>query len=144
MGHSGPVTSSQLIISALTLFADNVTLAGPTDDTGTACDAVQPGTDHSRPPLSSAVPVSSLGAPNDSPQVERTYPLADLYATYCCFSEVNLLPKSIPSTSLSSARPSRSLDFLLKASAMVMMVGPVPPLSGTPIREEVSAPGEVT
>lgn len=67
------MTSSQLIISALTLFADNVMLSGPIDDTGMACDTIQPSTEleeqlcnHSRPPMSSAVPVSSLRAPNDS------------------------------------------------------------------------------
>lgn len=69
------MTSSQLIISALTLFADNVTLSGPIDDTGMTFDTVQSSTEleeqlcnHSRPALSSAVPVSSLRAPNDSPQ----------------------------------------------------------------------------
>lgn len=34
--------------------------------------------------------------------VETTYPLADLYH---CFSKVNLLPESSPSTSLPSACP---------------------------------------
>lgn len=68
------MTSSQQIISTVTLFPDNVTLAGPVDDTRTACDTIQSSMelgeqlcDHSSLPLSSAVPGPSLGALYDHP-----------------------------------------------------------------------------
>lgn len=44
-GHPRPVTSSQMIVSAMTLFAANVTPAGPVGDTGVACETVQPSTE---------------------------------------------------------------------------------------------------